>query len=47
MELYEFPILENLRDSIQRRYPEVEVPELPKRGDLDIKLVGKSSYFFH
>jgi DNA-directed RNA polymerase len=47
IDLYEHPILENLKDSIERRYPDVEIPQLPKRGSLDIKLVAQSDYFFH
>lgn len=47
VELYEYPILENLRDSIARRFPHVQLPELPKRGSLEIREVTKSKYFFH
>jgi DNA-directed RNA polymerase len=47
IELYDFPILENLRESIQRRFPELQLPPLPKRGALDIQLVNRSRYFFH
>jgi DNA-directed RNA polymerase len=47
VELYEQPILENLRDSILMRYPNLDIPPLPSRGDLDLKEVINSSYFFH
>jgi DNA-directed RNA polymerase len=47
VELYEQPILENLRDSVLMRYPNLDIPPLPARGDLDLKEVINSSYFFH
>eukprot|EP01035_Chromulina_nebulosa_P017423 gene17423-22974_t len=47
IELYEKPILEDLRDSLVIRYPEVQFPELPQRGTLDIKKTKHSKYFFH
>jgi DNA-directed RNA polymerase, mitochondrial len=46
VELYEAPILENLRESLMRRYPDVDFPPIPERGVLDLKEVIKSPYFF-
>lgn len=47
VELYEQPILENLRESIVMRYPNLDCPPLPERGELNLSEVMKSSYFFH
>ena len=47
VELYEKPILEDLADSLRRRYPNLEIPPVPDRGSLDIKKVKESTYFFH
>jgi DNA-directed RNA polymerase len=47
VELYSQPILDKLRDSLVMRYPDLIFPVLPSRGDLDINVVKKSSYFFH
>ncbi|KAJ1396312.1 mitochondrial single-subunit RNA polymerase, partial [Ochromonadaceae sp. CCMP2298] len=47
VELYEYPVLEELRESLQLRFPEVDFPEIPQRGTLDIKSVKNSTYFFH
>jgi DNA-directed RNA polymerase len=45
--LYEQPILEQTRDMWVRRYPEIPFPPVPQVGDLDIKEVLKSPYFFN
>jgi DNA-directed RNA polymerase len=47
VELYSQPVLENLRNSLIVRYPEINFPPLPNRGDLDIKDVLHSKFFFH
>lgn len=47
VELYQQPLLENFRDSLVRRYPHVEFPEVPVRGNLDLQKVKESTYFFH
>lgn len=47
VELYEQPILETLKESIEVRYPGVKFPEIPKRGSLDLNDVKESKYFFH
>eukprot|EP00948_MAST-09A_sp_MAST-9A-sp1_P002554 g2554.t1 len=46
VELHEEPLLETLRESLQVRYPKVPIRPLPERGELDIKDVLKSRYFF-
>jgi DNA-directed RNA polymerase, mitochondrial len=47
VQLYSLPILANLKASLERDYPEAgPLPPLPKRGDLDLKVVLKSPYFF-
>jgi DNA-directed RNA polymerase len=46
VDLYHQPILENLRDSLVRRYPEVDFPPIPERGRLRLEEVLKSPYFF-
>ena len=45
--LHSEPLLEQLREYFQTRYPKVKFPPLPARGTLDIKEVLKSPYFFH
>ncbi|KAJ0537902.1 DNA-directed RNA polymerase 1 [Helianthus annuus] len=47
VELYEAPILENLLESFQKSFPNLEFPPLPERGDFDLKEVLKSPYFFN
>ena len=44
--LYEEPLLEQLLESFQLRYPGVEFPLLPPRGDLDVTEVLAADYFF-
>ena len=45
--LYEMPVLENLLDSLQHRYPNIKFPDVPTRGNFDVKNVQNSTYFFH
>ena len=47
IELYEQPILENLRSSLTMRYPHIEFAPVPERGALEIRGVKDSKYFFH
>lgn len=47
VELYSMPLLEDLRDSFVMRFPGIEIPDIPQRGDLNIELVKESRYFFH
>ncbi|KAL6766761.1 hypothetical protein ACKKBG_A37250 [Auxenochlorella protothecoides x Auxenochlorella symbiontica] len=46
VELHSQPLLENLLADFRASFPEVEFPELPKRGDLDLEEVRKAEYFF-
>eukprot|EP00621_Florenciella_sp_RCC1693_P014017 CAMPEP_0182545598 /NCGR_PEP_ID=MMETSP1323-20130603/34750_1 /TAXON_ID=236787 /ORGANISM="Florenciella parvula, Strain RCC1693" /LENGTH=229 /DNA_ID=CAMNT_0024756759 /DNA_START=10 /DNA_END=699 /DNA_ORIENTATION=+ len=46
VELYSQPILENLHTTLATRFPNVQFPPVPQRGDLDIKTVLDSPYFF-
>ena len=45
--LYNAPILENLAESLEKRFPDIKFPPIPKRGDFDIEDVRDSTYFFH
>ncbi|CAH8271205.1 unnamed protein product [Arabidopsis lyrata] len=47
VELYSQPILENLLESFEQSFPHLEFPPLPERGDLDLKVVLDSPYFFN
>ena len=47
VELYSMPLLEDLRDSLEMRFPEIDFPPLPERGTLDIQKVKESQFFFH
>jgi len=47
VELYDAHVLEQLRDSLQRRFPQIEFPPVPTRGKFDVKDVLSSDYFFH
>ena len=46
VDLYEQPVLENLRDSLVARFPDVEFPAIPQRGALKLDEVKESPYFF-
>ncbi|CAM6076268.1 unnamed protein product [Sphagnum tenellum] len=47
VELYEQPILENLLKGFQEQFPGLAFPDIPKRGDFDLKEVLKAPYFFN
>ena len=48
IELYKKPLLEDLKKSLELRYPNIiDIPPVPERGELDIDEVKKSRYFFH
>ncbi|KAK1551567.1 hypothetical protein Q3G72_000525 [Acer saccharum] len=47
VELYEKPILENLLESFQKSFPNLNFPPLPERGDFDLREVLDSPYFFN
>ncbi|CAD8112182.1 unnamed protein product [Paramecium primaurelia] len=44
--LHSQPLLEDLRDSFQRRFPHLEFPPIPERGQFDLEKVKQSVYFF-
>jgi len=46
-DLYSSPILEDLLESFELRYPSCDFPPLPERGELDMEDVTKSTYFFN
>jgi hypothetical protein len=46
VELYNQPILENLRNDLKLRNPLANIDPVPARGTLDIEEVKKSQYFF-
>lgn len=46
LKLHSAPILEELLHSFQSRFPGITFPPLPPRGNLDLKQVLKSKYFF-
>ncbi len=46
IDLYTRPLLSDLKESWELRYPEVEFPELPELGDMDLNEVKSATYFF-
>jgi DNA-directed RNA polymerase len=46
VDLYSRPLLSDLKESWELRYPEAEFPELPELGELDLKQVKSATYFF-
>lgn len=46
LDLYSQPILEQLNESFEMRYPHLEFPPLPPRGTLDIRKILEADYFF-
>lgn len=46
VQLYDQPLLERLKESWELRYPDLEFPPLPKRGELTLEEVKKAKYFF-
>jgi DNA-directed RNA polymerase, mitochondrial len=46
VDLYSRPVLKELKESWELRYPEIEFPELPELGDLDLNDVKSATYFF-
>ncbi|CAK4072457.1 unnamed protein product [Aphanomyces euteiches] len=47
VDLYSQPLLEDLREQLMLRFPDKNFPELPKPGELDLKEVLRSPYFFN
>ena len=46
VELYSQPLLERLKETWQMRYPDLNFPDLPDRGTLDLTEVRDAVYFF-
>lgn len=46
IELYNRPLLEELRNMWSLRYPSIPFPDVPDRGDLDLNEVRSAPYFF-
>lgn len=46
VELYDQPLLESLKRTWELRYPSLEFPEIPERGDMDLDDVKEAPYFF-
>lgn len=44
--LYSQPLLENLLNSFKQSFPELQFPEIPEHGSLDLNEVKNSTYFF-
>mmetsp|Transcript_37458 Transcript_37458/g.96760 ORF Transcript_37458/g.96760 Transcript_37458/m.96760 type:complete len:248 (-) Transcript_37458:657-1400(-) len=44
--LHSMPLLENLRDELTSKYPNLQLPPIPQRGDLELSSVKSSPYFF-
>lgn len=46
VDLYDKPLLEELKKTWELRYPSIRFPKLPKRGTLDLNEVKTAPYFF-
>lgn len=46
VDLYSRPLLSDLKESWELRYPDIEFPDLPELGDLDLNGVKSATYFF-
>lgn len=46
VELYSQPLLEELKESFELRYPDIEFPDLPEKGTLPLDEVKESKFFF-
>ena len=44
--IYSMPLLEKLKHDLERRFPDQNFPEIPKKGNLDLNEVLNSQYFF-
>lgn len=45
--LHEKPLLEDLLHHFKVNHPSIQFPPVPKKGDLDLKKVAESKYFFN
>jgi len=46
VDLYKQPLLEDLKAGWEMRYPDIEFPDIPQKGDLDLDEVKSAPYFF-
>jgi DNA-directed RNA polymerase, mitochondrial len=46
VQLYDQPLLENVKAQWEIQYPNINFPDLPTRGDLDLEEVRSAPYFF-
>lgn len=46
VDLYERPLLDDLKRGWELRYPDLEFPDPPEHGDLDLNEVKRAPYFF-
>lgn len=46
VDLYSQPLLERLKESWEKRYPDLVFPDLPQRGNLNLEEVKQAKYFF-
>lgn len=46
VKLHSQPLLENLLNNFEERYPHNTFPEVPERGSFDLNKVKDSAYFF-
>ena len=46
IDLHSRPLLQELVSEFKTRHPSIVFPDVPQRGDLDLKLVLDSPYFF-
>lgn len=46
IELYNRPLLDELKNMWEMRYPSIEFPDIPEKGDLDLDEVKSAPYFF-
>jgi DNA-directed RNA polymerase len=44
--LHSSPLIDNLNENFNSRYPHEKFPTKPKQGPLDLNTVKKSTYFF-
>lgn len=47
VDLHSAPLLDDLRNQFMQRYADVDIPPLPRLGDLDISEVKDAPYFFN
>ena len=47
VELYNLPILEDFKASLEQRHPDIEFPPVPTKGNLDLSKIMNSKYFFN